>query len=209
MIIYQKAEDEYKNLDEARLCLSFVNTNDWHASSQPVEKLNSYQDLIEWARTVNLISGSDRDHLLVRAKQTPVLAENALEKARLLREALFRIFIGLSRENQYNPADLELINSIHLESLQHARLLPATIGFSLGWESDPINLNIILWPVMRSAVDLMVSAELAYVKICADERGCGYSFLDLSRNHNRRWCSMESCGNRAKAQRHYRRAKSQ
>ena len=28
---------------------------------------------------------------------------------------------------------------------------------------------------------------------------------DTSRNHSRRWCSMESCGNRAKAKRHYRR----
>ncbi len=209
MIIFQKAEEEYENLDEARLCLSFVNTNDWHASSQPVEKLKSYLDLIEWARTVNLISSSDRDHLLVRARQAPELADNALEKARLLREAIFRIFIGLSRENRYDPSDLELINSLQLESHQNARLLPAASGFSWGWESDPINLEIILWPVVRSAVDLMVSAELAYVKICADDRGCGYTFLDISRNHNRRWCSMESCGNRAKAQRHYRRAKSQ
>jgi predicted RNA-binding Zn ribbon-like protein len=29
----------------------------------------------------------------------------------------------------------------------------------------------------------------------------------MSRNRSRRWCSMESCGNRAKAQRHYERQK--
>jgi predicted RNA-binding Zn ribbon-like protein len=32
-------------------------------------------------------------------------------------------------------------------------------------------------------------------------------FLDLSRNHSRRWCDMTSCGNRAKARRYYTRHK--
>jgi predicted RNA-binding Zn ribbon-like protein len=34
---------------------------------------------------------------------------------------------------------------------------------------------------------------------------CTWLFLDHSRNRSRRWCSMETCGNRAKAHRHYRR----
>jgi len=32
---------------------------------------------------------------------------------------------------------------------------------------------------------------------------CVLWFLDTSRNGTRRWCSMERCGNRAKAKRHY------
>jgi predicted RNA-binding Zn ribbon-like protein len=35
--------------------------------------------------------------------------------------------------------------------------------------------------------------------------GCGWLFLDTSKNHSRRWCSMDACGNQAKARRHYRR----
>jgi predicted RNA-binding Zn ribbon-like protein len=35
--------------------------------------------------------------------------------------------------------------------------------------------------------------------------GCSWLFLDTSRNRSRRWCSMEDCGNRAKARRHYER----
>jgi predicted RNA-binding Zn ribbon-like protein len=41
------------------------------------------------------------------------------------------------------------------------------------------------------------------IRQCADVRGCGVLFLDRTRNRSRRWCSMKSCGNRAKAQRHY------
>ncbi|MCE7985865.1 MAG: hypothetical protein DYG89_32200 [Caldilinea sp. CFX5] len=44
------------------------------------------------------------------------------------------------------------------------------------------------------------------MKQCEDERGCGFLFIDTSKNRSRRWCSMESCGNRAKVQRHRRRS---
>jgi hypothetical protein len=37
----------------------------------------------------------------------------------------------------------------------------------------------------------------AHLKTCADE-GCRAVFYDRSRNHSGRWCSMDSCGNRAK-----------
>jgi predicted RNA-binding Zn ribbon-like protein len=37
--------------------------------------------------------------------------------------------------------------------------------------------------------------------------GCGWLFVDESRNGSRRWCSMKDCGNRAKARRHYRKVK--
>jgi len=32
-------------------------------------------------------------------------------------------------------------------------------------------------------------------------------FIDRSRTHRRRWCSMQTCGNRHKARRHYQRIK--
>ncbi|WP_443691321.1 CGNR zinc finger domain-containing protein [Pseudomonas sp.] len=41
---------------------------------------------------------------------------------------------------------------------------------------------------------------VAKIKQC---EGCTWLFIDTSKNHRRRWCSMATCGNRAKAQRHY------
>jgi predicted RNA-binding Zn ribbon-like protein len=56
----------------------------------------------------------------------------------------------------------------------------------------------------RCAGDLLATAELAQVKACPGT-GCGWLFLD--RRGRRRWCSMEVCGNRAKARRHARRSR--
>ncbi len=205
MILFRKNETEFENLDERRLCLSYVNTSDWHLSEQPREGLKSYADLINWARTVNLISKNEADHLLVRSKQDQMQALKTLDKAIVLRETVFRLFHAQANQKRYDQADLEFLNAAMCESLEHLRLLPAKNGFAWGWEADQVDLEMILWPVVGSTVELMASKELAYVKICADDRGCGWAFLDTSRNHNRRWCSMEGCGNRAKAQRHYQR----
>ncbi|MCL4370559.1 MAG: CGNR zinc finger domain-containing protein [Chloroflexi bacterium] len=59
-----------------------------------------------------------------------------------------------------------------------------------------------LWPVARSAGELLTSSELGRVRKCAGYP-CGRLFLDTSRNQSRRWCDMKSCGNLAKARRHY------
>ncbi|MCX6026505.1 MAG: CGNR zinc finger domain-containing protein [Chloroflexi bacterium] len=63
--------------------------------------------------------------------------------------------------------------------------------------------GFVLWPVMRSAAELLTSDLASRVGQCQDDRGCGWLFIDTSRNHTRRWCAMGDCGNRAKARRHY------
>lgn len=46
--------------------------------------------------------------------------------------------------------------------------------------------------------------ELSRVKTCPGDN-CGWMFLDETKNGRRTWCLMETCGNRAKAARHYQR----
>ena len=61
----------------------------------------------------------------------------------------------------------------------------------------------VLWPVVWSAANLLTSRILERVGQCADDRGCGWLFMDLSRNRSRRWCDMKDCGNRDKVRRYY------
>jgi len=55
--------------------------------------------------------------------------------------------------------------------------------------------------VARSAAELLTSQKLGRVKVCAGE-GCGWIFLDESRNGSRRWCDSRDCGNRERVRRH-------
>jgi len=59
--------------------------------------------------------------------------------------------------------------------------------------------------IAAAAAKVAIEGRLDRVKICpADD--CRWAFYDTSRNHSRQWCSMEVCGNRAKARAHRERA---
>ena len=59
-----------------------------------------------------------------------------------------------------------------------------------------------------AAATVAIERRLDRVKICpADD--CRWAFYDTSRNRSRQWCSMEVCGNRAKARAHRARAGAQ
>ena len=78
--------------------------------------------------------------------------------------------------------------------------------FTWTWLDEPLSLDTPLWPVARSAAELLTSSELSALRLCASDR-CAWLFLDTSRNGSRRWCSMRTCGNRAKARRHHARVR--
>ncbi|MET0144490.1 MAG: CGNR zinc finger domain-containing protein [Ilumatobacteraceae bacterium] len=52
--------------------------------------------------------------------------------------------------------------------------------------------------VLLAASRLADAGAWARVKLCAAET-CRWAYVDESRNRSRAWCSMETCGNRAKA----------
>jgi predicted RNA-binding Zn ribbon-like protein len=79
------------------------------------------------------------------------------------------------------------------------------VVFVGGGERSP-PLDRPLWTLARAAGDLLTGPELARVRRCGSAT-CASMFLDTSRNGSRRWCDMETCGNRAKARRHYSRAR--
>ena len=69
------------------------------------------------------------------------------------------------------------------------------------WSGLEQQAELPLWKLAQSASDLLVSEDAERVKGCGDPT-CRWLFLDLSKNHTRRWCDMKTCGNRMKARRH-------
>ncbi|MBM3533976.1 MAG: hypothetical protein FJX60_13175 [Alphaproteobacteria bacterium] len=187
------------------VALDFVNTVDWHLEDEPVERLRSYADLVAWGRGSEAIDAARARRLLKLAKADDKTAESVFAVARSLREALFQIFLAIGRGTAPNARDLRLINA------WLSRLAPrdglVQKGRGLAWHSpEPETLESVLAPVLWSAGDILTGADVDRLKLCHAD-GCGWMFLDASRKANRLWCSMEGCGNRAKAQRHYRRTR--
>jgi predicted RNA-binding Zn ribbon-like protein len=56
--------------------------------------------------------------------------------------------------------------------------------------------------LVHAAVEFLRTVPLSDVRVCPlIDGGCGWLFLDRSRNHSRRWCAMADCGARVKARR--------
>ncbi len=193
-------------LESGHLCLDFANTAEWHASPHPEEHLNSYADLVEWARSVGLLSPASAGRLIDEAARRPAQAAAVLAWAIALREAIYRLFSAIAAARPAPEADLAFLNSALREAHASLQVSPAGKGFVWQWAAREDALDQMLWPVARDAADLLTSEELDRVGECADDRGCGWLFIDTSKNRTRRWCGP-GCANRAKAQRHYARLK--
>lgn len=202
------------NLKNDRLCLDFANTVSNHASAEPGEYFKTYADLLAWAERAGLLPAPAVERLRALAERHPAAAEAVRAQAVELREAIYRLLLAHADAHAHAhtppPGDLAQLNTALRTALAQARLAPTEAGYALDWDlADSDALDALLWPVAYSAADLLASPEqLARVGQCQDDRGCGWLFLDLTKNHSRRWCAMDDCGNRAKAKRHYERKKS-
>jgi predicted RNA-binding Zn ribbon-like protein len=189
-------------------CLDFANTLDWHASPEPVETVHSYAELAAWAANAGVLTAADAEQLQRKAAAQPAAAAATYVRAVALREAVYRIFAATSHGDVPAAGDLALLNGELARGLPHLAVAVHDGRFAWEWLGTDDSLDAMLWPVARSAAELLVSPQLTRVKQCADDRGCGYLFYDATRNRSRRWCDMGSCGNRAKARRHYQRHRS-
>jgi predicted RNA-binding Zn ribbon-like protein len=190
-------------LSGGALCLDFANT--WSDRGRPEsDHLESYADLLAFGRQAGLLSGAEEARLAGRAREDPAAEEAAVAGGRGLREDLYRIFSALAAGQTADNADVERLNAALPAALSRLRLRAEGDELVWEWAAPDGSLEAPLWPVLRSAAELLTSEERKQVRECAGS-SCTWLFLDRSRNRSRRWCSMETCGNRAKAQRHYRR----
>jgi predicted RNA-binding Zn ribbon-like protein len=190
-----------------QLCLDLINTLGNRGNDRPDEHLTNYSELVRWAEAGGAIGPETARTLRAVAAEKRGHARRVVARAIGLREALHRTFMAVRRGDPAADEDLSLLNRELGAALAHARIRPAGDGYELGWADDPVSLDRPLWPVLKSAVDLLMSGELERVKSCASDT-CNWVFMDESRNRSRQWCQMEVCGNRAKARRHYARQKS-
>lgn len=178
------------------LALDFVNTvGNRLADETRRDYFQHAADVLQWASEAGVPLGSGNGSKERRAGD--------LKRATAFREALYRIFLAKIARRKPRPEDVALLNRF-LERHARRKHLQASRGVYRWHYEVSANVDWVLEHVAEAAGDLLTSREIAHLCRCQGE-GCGWLFLDHSRNQPRKWCSMEDCGNRAKAKRHYRR----
>jgi predicted RNA-binding Zn ribbon-like protein len=187
------------------LALEFVNTLAYRGSTKS-ESLNSISDLLGWCATSGALPRLTVDELQRWVERHAENAGALFREAVELREMLARIFLRFTSETVPVDSDMRALNAALAEAPRRDRI--AAEGDGYGWHiaTHSISPAALLATVLWSAADLLVSANRKRIRHCANDQ-CLWLFVDDSKNGSRRWCSMQACGNRAKASRHYHRRK--
>lgn len=185
-----------------RLCVDFVNTID-PRDPPGHDYLPDYLTFIDWAAASEAIDRDVIECAVVAASAAMKRADKAHGEALGLRETLYRVLRASAERRPPGQADADRLRAAAADLQQRRLLRAAGTEWRWAWSTeDPFRMPI--WIILADAVDLLTGTDQVHLRTCAGE-GCGWLFVDNSKNHSRRWCSMSGCGNRSKSQRHYRR----
>ena len=183
-------------------CIDFINTVSWRGRAQSIERLNSYADVLSCCYAWGLLS---KRQMVALSNFPPAKATAALVRARSFREATRNVLLAAARREKPAVADMDFVNAV-LARARARQVLHVGDG-RLSWQIvETPDADLPLRLVALSFADLIGSDDVCCLREC-DGAGCGWMFLDETKNHSRRWCAMNDCGNREKARRHYARSR--
>jgi len=184
---------------DADRVLAFINTLSARPTESPVERLDSYEALVNWAREQHLVSAAAADRLVAESRKHPHQASAVLTRAKTFREALNGLAEAIDTDRQPRGDVLNTISECLANAYANGRLVPheGTLQWTASTEDD---LDRVVWEIGRAAGRLVVSERLGRLRACAAS-DCGWWFADDTKNRSRRWCDMTLCGNREKLRR--------
>ncbi|GAA4596878.1 CGNR zinc finger domain-containing protein [Planotetraspora phitsanulokensis] len=174
--------DDGFRFGNGRLCFTFTATLGDRGAPAPRERLAVPGDLSRWCVEAGLLD------------EAPPAGPVTLTAARRLREAIDRAAERVRTGGSPDPRDAEILNDWAARPALAPRL---DEGGRLGWHQDGAQVRHVLALVARDAVDVLTGPARSRLRRCADP-DCEGLFVDVSRPGNRRWCSMNTCGNKAK-----------
>jgi len=199
--------------------LDFINTR-MIKKQGPVELLETPRDLLQWMFAGYLITAGDyaiaEQHWLDRQAMAEALAD-ALRLRDAVKKAVEEMILRQEQEGPVGKsADQSKDDMNGDEVVQAVRIIneymavPAVLS-RLSCETGDWRLQDYaagpegLVPLIaRQASRVFTDLDRRLIKKCRNEK-CSLCFYDISKNQARAWCSMDLCGNRAKAAKHYQR----
>ena len=171
----------------------------------PIDTIDSGEGLLDWLEQAGMVPAKALEQL--RSHAMPGELDGVAAQARSLRE-WFRAFVVQRKGRALIRADLKILEPLN-------RLLARDEAFSsitTHEEDGAVHFELssnrrwrapesLLLPIGESLARLVCEEDFAHVKACEGET-CTLLFVDHTRGHQRRWCTMAVCGNRAKQAAH-------
>lgn len=184
-----------------RLALDFVNTVEPRIGAEQRDYLPDYSALADWSAHSGTVTANEADALRLAASADVDRGAAVWRRAIAMREALYRLVLAAAESRSPQPPDLEVLTRAFARAQQHAML--TANGGEIRWRWDSaVDLERPLWEIARSAVEILTTDDAGRLGVCRHGTdGCGWVFVDATKNRSRRWCGMADCGTRAKSRR--------
>lgn len=192
------------NIIADNLSLDFLNTQIVD-DGKPKDLLNNFEDFVEWAEAVKLLEPVQAEKLIHDwdgQSETKKFFTELKEFRRTLREMVEAI----AKIKAVKPSTIKMINSVLNQGYGYHELVKNESGFEKRFRTNFDKPQQILIPIAESAADLISYGNPKNLRKC-ESSTCILYFYDTTKNHRRRWCSMNACGNRAKAAAFYKRTR--
>ncbi len=177
------------------LTLDFANTVDDPFGPQQFDYIADFRGLLAWSQRIGTVSDRSAAALNQIAEDNPRQARATVRRAKDLRAAINETF-GALADGRSPDVGWQQLRPFVTHAVQHAGVISSP-SVSLSWDFSALESP--LWPVADAAYRLLVGPEMKRLKRCA---ACRWLFLDRSKNHSRRWCTMEICGTDEKIRRY-------
>jgi len=189
----------YVSVDTA---LEFIDTLEFERGGE-VEHLPTTAAAIDWLHAQGLLHEPLEPE--VEALRIPgPAADRALDRIRRVRAALREIVVAAVEHRPASSRSIDLVNRTLLARQRF--LLVCGPGGVLDHRHEGDAIDDVLARIAERVARQVIAPDVDRLRICANDT-CRWVFYDSSRTGRRRWCTMASCGNRAKAARHRARAR--
>lgn len=171
------------------VALDFANTEVYAGDEGADDVLRSAAEGLAWFQHAGLEPGAAA---LTRAQERGFLAA-----ASSLRGAIRSIADAVAGGRDADESAMHALQAAWADAVRRA--VPTLDGGRLSWAWEPAAPDAVLDALTGAAVELFASGPIERIKVCP---GCGFLFLDATRNGSRRWCSMDDCGTEEKVRRY-------
>lgn len=197
-------ETEKFSLIANNLFLDFVNTQKMR-NGQPFETLENCADFVAWAVAVKLIE-IDQANEIFQKWSEEISTNKALQKIIEFRNILREMVENIVDGKEIPQKAIDAINEKLKKIGGFTEIVKGEDGFEKRFQFDLSEPSNLLQPIAESAADFLCYGNFDLLRKC-ESSDCVLFFYDTTKNHKRRWCSMSSCGNKAKAATFYQRKK--
>jgi predicted RNA-binding Zn ribbon-like protein len=185
-----------------RLCLDFVNT-EIVLRGEPLDLLPDFKRWMAWHSAASG-PGTKQERAAALEWQGKIGSADEYASAIAFRSELRKMAGAMASNKTVPKSAVAAVNDVLRRGAAYAQVIPSGQGFVRRAHRAVHEPADLLVPVAEDAADLLCEGNHGRVRKC-ESPACILFFYDQSRNGTRRWCSMDLCGNRAKAAAHYRR----